>query len=301
MDAGNIAEALELRFHAAVPRAVFAKIRPARQPLIYSCISSQIAVLEKTIAPPIEAAFAVHVHHAALSTAETWIDRKHAKVPFIPSGGVCVFDLQTEPVALIREPFVFSRFHITQAALDELAYQRGVARVHLKLPDFGTPDAVLSNLALALKARLALFGQEVDSLFFDFVALAFHEHLVRTYGEKAVFHDWKGGLSAKRLRAVMDLMTDNLGEPLSIQEMASYIHVAPTYFIRAFRQATGEPPHRWLMRKRIERAKSLLRSSEATISEVSAICGFSDQSHFIRVFRRMEGITPRTWRRDPDR
>jgi len=158
----------------------------------------------------------------------------------------------------------------------------------------------LNNLALALNARHAIFPEEKDSLFADYIALSFHEHVVRTYGDGVMLKTWKGALSRRRLRIVMELMTEHLGDPLSIEEMASHIDVAPSYFIKAFREATGEPPHRWLMRKRIERAKSLLRSSEVTISDVSVICGFADQSHFTRVFRQIEGTTPHVWRRNYD-
>lgn len=298
MDAASVREALELRFHTQPVRTVIAKPKPAHQPVLFSYVASNAAILEKTVAPPIEAAFAVHVHHKPLSTAETWIEGKHANVPTIASAGLCIFDLQTAPVALIREPFAFSRFHITQATLDELAYQRGLRRVQLNIPEFGRSDPVLNNLALALNSRLASYGEEPDSLFADFVALAFHEHVVRTYGDRGALKTWKGGLSPRRLGIVIEMMTERLGKPLSIREMASYIDVAPSYFIRAFREATGEPPHRWLMRKRIERAKSLLRSPELTISDVSEICGFADQSHFTRVFRQLEGITPHIWRRN---
>jgi AraC family transcriptional regulator len=300
MDAGSVTEALERRFHTRAAHTVIAKVKPARQPVLFSYVASAVPIAEKTVAPPIEAAFAVHVHHQPLSAAETWIDNRHAKVPRIGTGGICIFDLQTAPVALIREPFAFSRFHITQAALDEVAYQSRVPRVQLRIPVFGRPDAVLYNLALALNARLAIYAEEKDSLFADYVALAFHEHVVRTYGDRALLKTWKGALSPRRLRAVMELMTEDLGESLSIKEIASHIDVAPSYFVRAFREAVGEPPHRWLMRKRIERAKSLLRSSEIAISDVSAICGFSDQSHFTRVFRQIEGITPYSWRRNCD-
>jgi len=134
MDAGSVTEALERRFHTRAAHTVIANIKPARQPVLFSYVVSRVPILEKTIAPSIESAFAVHVHHEPLSTAETWIDNKHAKVAAILYGGVCIFDLQTAPVALIREPFAFSRFHITQVALDELAYQRGMPRVQLKIP-----------------------------------------------------------------------------------------------------------------------------------------------------------------------
>jgi AraC family transcriptional regulator len=297
METDRIREALESRFHTRLTHTIAATPKPTRQPILFSHVASKIALREKTMAPPIEAAFAVHVHHQPLLTAETWIQNKHSKIPVIPSGGICIFDLQTAPRALIREPFAFSRFQITQASLDELAYQRGMPRVRVKIPEFGRIDPVLNNLALALNARIESFGEEKDSLFADFIALAFHEHVVNAYGDRTALKNWKGGLSPRRLHSVMELMSEHLGGPLSIEEMAARIDVAPSYLIRAFREATGDPPHRWLMRKRIDQAKLLLLSSELTISDISELCGFSDQSHFTRVFKQIEGTTPGVWRR----
>src|SRR5271167_1017277 len=147
MDAIGVTETLERRFRTRDAPTLIANVKPARQPVIFSYVASAVPILEKTIAPPIEAAFAVHVHHEPVSTAETWINNKRAKVPTILPGGVCIFDLRASPVALIREQFAFSRFHITQATLDELAYQRGIPRVQLKIPAFGRPDPILNNLA----------------------------------------------------------------------------------------------------------------------------------------------------------
>jgi AraC-like DNA-binding protein len=57
-------------------------------------------------------------------------------------------------------------------------------------------------------------------------------------------------------------------------------------------------PHRWLLRHRIDRAKALLRGSEAPLAEIADACGFSDQSHLTRVFRSLTGTSPGAWRRE---
>ena len=91
-------------------------------------------------------------------------------------------------------------------------------------------------------------------------------------------------------------MTERLADPLSILEIAAQINMAPGHFARAFRQATGQSPHRWLMDRRIERAKDLLRS-DMILAEIALTCGFVDQSHLTRVFSRRERLTPGAWRR----
>jgi AraC-like DNA-binding protein len=70
------------------------------------------------------------------------------------------------------------------------------------------------------------------------------------------------------------------------------------HFARAFRQSTGVPPHRWLIEKRIERAKALLLGGGLSLAEIALACGFADQSHFTAAFRRGTGITPGAYRRE---
>jgi methylphosphotriester-DNA--protein-cysteine methyltransferase len=62
--------------------------------------------------------------------------------------------------------------------------------------------------------------------------------------------------------------------------------------------ATGVTPHRWLMARRVDRAKDLMRSTEAPLAEIALKCGFSEQSHFTRVFSQTTGTTPAQWRQE---
>jgi AraC-like DNA-binding protein len=58
------------------------------------------------------------------------------------------------------------------------------------------------------------------------------------------------------------------------------------------------PPHRWLIERRIDRAKALLRKGEASLAEIALACGFADQSHFTAMFRKMVGATPGCFQRE---
>jgi AraC family transcriptional regulator len=61
--------------------------------------------------------------------------------------------------------------------------------------------------------------------------------------------------------------------------------------------SVGTPPHRWVLRRRIERAEQLLDGSTVPLGEIAARCGFADQSHFTKVFARVARVTPGDWRR----
>ena len=78
------------------------------------------------------------------------------------------------------------------------------------------------------------------------------------------------------------------------------LETKPTNFSRAFRQSTGVSPHQWLLKRRADQTKSLLRDRTLPLSDVALSCGFADQSHFTRVFARLAGISPGAWRRNLD-
>jgi AraC family transcriptional regulator len=68
------------------------------------------------------------------------------------------------------------------------------------------------------------------------------------------------------------------------------------HFARAFKQSTGESPHQYVLRQRVERAKELLSDPQSTVLSASAVTGFVDQSHFSKVFRRVVGVSPSEFR-----
>lgn len=102
--------------------------------------------------------------------------------------------------------------------------------------------------------------------------------------------------SRLQLRRVLELVGDNLGREITLEEMAHAAGMSLFHFSREFRKAMGSSPHRYLMTRRIERAKELLAIQKLSILDVSLECGFKDASHFSRVFRSIVGRTPRAYR-----
>ncbi|MDB6154204.1 MAG: Transcriptional regulator, AraC family [Chthoniobacteraceae bacterium] len=106
----------------------------------------------------------------------------------------------------------------------------------------------------------------------------------------------KAAPPAAVLRAV-EVMRNRLCEPLSLEELAHVAALSPFHFARQFKTATGHPPHEYLIRLRVDRAKELIRTQgrEWTMAAIAQESGFADQSHMARHFRRVLGVTPRVF------
>lgn len=256
---------------------------------------------EPTLTPPVEDAFAIHVHHSRILSADMWVDDRYVAIEPLLESSIVIWDLRTAPVAQVHQPFEFSRFYMPRATIDDLAYSQGLGRVRdLRTPEFGHRDPVVLHLAKAMLNRRRMSEKEVDSLFADGIALAFHAHVVSAYGGAARRLPRQGALAPWQLNRVFDWMDAHLNEPMSIAEVAAQLDLSPSYFARAFRASVGKPTHRWVMEQRVERARRLLRATGMSLGEIAAACGFVDQSHFTRVFRRIAGQPPGRWRQSRD-
>jgi AraC-like DNA-binding protein len=102
------------------------------------------------------------------------------------------------------------------------------------------------------------------------------------------------------LRRAKDLIDRDFAEPLDVPALAREAHASRAHFVRSFKRAFGETPHRYLQRRRIERAKELLRNTRLSVTEISFAVGFRSLGSFSTVFRQLVGEPPgayaRRWR-----
>src|SRR5262249_54314431 len=102
-----------------------------------------------------------------------------------------------------------------------------------------------------------------------------------------------GSLPRGRLRAVVEYIEETLSAGPSLEQMATVARLSSYHFARQFKQATGLPPHQYVIMRRVERAKQLLEAgTRLSLAEVAAHAGFSDQSQFCHHFKRLVGSTP---------
>lgn len=245
---------------------------------------------------PVERAFAFHVAMQP-TQIDLWVDGKHAITSAPRPGEAYLFDLASSPVSEFHASFDVMRFYISQASIDELAYERGLSGAIIVTPRLGVADRTMHGMATALLDSVER-ADERSALFIDHIGLAFHAHLVEAYAGHARPVDRKDGrLAAWQLRRAIEVMTDRLDGDPTIAELAQECGLSQAYFARGFRHSVGITPHQWLMRRRIARARTLLLAGEMDLASVAAACGFVDQSHLSRVFARFEGEAPGRWRK----
>jgi AraC family transcriptional regulator len=292
---GILATTIGQRFHRPpVPSAIVCL--GSKDPIVFSHVASDVAMPAPTLLAPVEEAFSIHVHHMPLSRGEIWLEGSRRAMPLVPEGGIFVWDLRMKNSAQVYQPFEFSRFQVSKATMNDLAYEHGMRRLgDLRAPG-GEPDPVVRHLALAMLQRAAFFGQERETLFADGIALAFFAHVAQKYAGAVEVPGLDGVLAPWQIRRVTDWVSAHMNGPVAIADLAGLVNLSRSHFTRMFQRTLGISPHRWLLLRRIERAKSLLKGS-IPLADVAAVCGFVDQSHFTKVFTRIEGVPPGAWRR----
>ena len=106
-----------------------------------------------------------------------------------------------------------------------------------------------------------------------------------------------GSLSPSRRRLIRDFIEAHLGENVSITTLASVVGLTPSHFSTRFAASFGQPPHRYILQRRIEKAVVLLKKSSTPVVVIATDLGFASQSHFTQVLRRHVGMTPSEVRR----
>src|SRR5215475_9364305 len=240
-------------------------------------------------------------HHQAFATmlgrvSMEWGLRRSALEQFnYAAGDLALCDRHIgEWVGLMNVPHL--QLGISDAAL--MASSDGAyGEVELR-PSRKLANPRLRALVAAAHAEMVA-GFPSGRLFLDSVEQAIAVTLVKDY---AVRHHpvqiYRGGLGAARLRRIKELVDAKMEDDLSLDEMAQSVGLSTAHFARMFRKSTGETPHQFVLRQRMERAKAMLRAPDARVLDVALACGFKTQQHFAQVFRDFWGISPTEYRQE---
>ncbi len=246
-------------------------------------------------------------HHIVVQLSEAtsfeWREGDRTGRTYVPPWNVGVFPAfrpitmhnrdTREFIFLAIEPEFLRRAAHDMTHLDQLEL------AHRPIND----DPLVRGLALALKAELEA-GCPGGRWYGESLASALAVHLVRRYSvsdganaettAEPVEKDGSG-LGRNRLREALDYIHDHLSEELPLEQLARATGLSAYHFARLFKRSTGFAPHQYLIRRRVERARELLVSTDDGISEIAVLSGFCDQSHLTTHFKRVYGVTPRVF------
>ena len=157
-------------------------------------------------------------------------------------------------------------------------------------------DPRLHALVASVHAE-AVAGFPRGRLFLDSVEQAIATALVNGHAEMhRPAQIYRGGLGSARLRRIKELVDAKMEDDLSLDEMSQSVGLSTAHFARMFRKSTGETPHQFFLRQRLERAKAMLRAPGTRVLDVAVASGFKTQQHFAQVFRNACGVSPTEYR-----
>jgi AraC-like DNA-binding protein len=185
-----------------------------------------------------------------------------------------------------------------KSAFDSIAEHVGARKLEALTvhPGENTPDPVLAHLEASLESAMDS-AAATDPCLLDGMAAAILLHVAQRFGcLDAPQPAPRGGLAPWQLRIARRRLEQKLESDLALADIAAECGLSSSHFTRAFCASTGVPPHRWLMQRRVERAKALMLSEDTSLAQIAAHCGFADQSHFTRAFASLIGLPPARWR-----
>jgi len=191
-------------------------------------------------------------------------------------------------IVITLEPEKLERF-----AKYELGIVLGQEQL-LDEPQFEDPGLVQAGWDLC-NALQAEFGSAV---IYESLSRIFLVKLLERYGrqqnEELAFSE---SFTVKHYQRVLNFVANNYGRSITVEDMAKQTAISPFHFSRLFKRTIGESPYQFLTAYRVEKAKEALSSdAEVPLIDIALSCGFADQAHFSRTFKKSTGKTPKAWR-----
>lgn len=195
------------------------------------------------------------------------------------------------PISLLH--FYFSDTHLSQ--LIEQVWDKDGRSVQLDEIDFAQ-DALLTQLFCTTLGQ-SNWQDPLDQLALDSATQTALIHTLRHYSQRRLpTLRPTGGLPTWQLKRVVEFIEHHLSQPLTLADMANVTGLSDYHFARMFKQTTGYPPHRYVLRHRLTRARRLLAETSLNMTEIALRCGFGSSSHFSNRFRAEAGLSPTEYR-----
>jgi AraC-like DNA-binding protein len=207
----------------------------------------------------------------------------------VPAGSFCV--LRPQPATLDHK----APLEVLAVACQDLGGPQ--ERRLPQSPAVGLSDPGVRSAAHELR-RVLLREPGVDLAYVEDLGRALVRRALAVAEQASSLH--REQLAPAKLRRVLDYIAGRLAEPLPVEELAGEAGLSRAHFARAFRAATGESPHRYVLNQRLQAVQAALQAGSADLATLAARYGFSSQAHLTRAFTRAFGLPPGAYRRMRD-
>lgn len=189
-----------------------------------------------------------------------------------------------------------TRYGILEVSVEKMRRAVG-ADVALRYACSATDETLACvTRALLLEAKA---GGSSGPLFADAAGIAVASRLARQFGQRVEVAKTRGALDG-RLDTVLERIEETLASCISVDDLAAIAGLSPAHFAREFKRCTSWTPHAFVMERRLQRARQMIAAGKS-IAESAFDCGFADQSHLGRTFKKRFGVTPSSFLRAPRR
>jgi AraC family transcriptional regulator len=238
-----------------------------------------------------------------VALAPTPVDRWRARIDGEEVGvtrsiafATTVIDLMKPMEMWAAGPFDYLHYYVSRDLLDSVAADNRIAPVDSFRMVFFERDLVVAQLTKTILAQVRN-REPLNMLALEDVSLLVSTHLLQHYGSgKGILRAQPSLETWQKLRTE-EMLRAHLEGEIRIADLAAACQLSPSHFSRCFRQTFDTSVHQWLIKLRIETAKTLLREPELSLAEVGFRSGFCDQAAFTRAFTTLEGATPLRWRK----
>lgn len=252
--------------------------------------------LARSFHVPVEQKISIIVQLKPFRLHRLWRSRQLVYEGSYKAGGTSITNMEEEWRCHHLSAFDNFRIQISLDHLNEMAARAGAGRGFSLRNPRGHVDATLQRLAGAISPTLDL-RQHLNRLYIGHVTNAMMTHVISTYGNSMRRGRYQPILSPRHERLAIEYMRHHVTANISVEDIAAECGISAGHFTKAFYQATGLTPHQWILHARVDMAKALLKQ-ELDIASVATSCGFADQSHLTRVFKKITGASPARWRKN---
>ena len=222
---------------------------------------------------------------------------KQRYVGIYSKGDICITPAGTPGEYRAEGDDHFLQIQIEPEFLEKVAQQTGIDESLELIHKFRDRNPQVEQIIMMLYSELNQGSSLGSKLYIESLSNALAVNLLRDYSvKKTSLNLSSAGLSDSKLLLVTDYINDNIASEIKLSDLANLAGISQYHFSRLFKKSLGISPNKYVIKQRVERAKSLLKNPELSVTDIALSCGFNSHSHFGKYFRQFTGFTPKQYR-----